>query len=254
MSKKYIDLEKWDNLFYNNNQFYLKIYNDNYIRFYSMSSPPCKKREQKRVFSDSSESSLSRSKREIRELALCNDFKYFVTLTVNSQSADRFSLSAVQDRLRKCIRNLRLKLNRRGIEIKYLFITEKHKDGAFHFHGLISDISFDLYTNSNGYFSSSVFDFLGFNSFSIIHDYTKTCNYITKYITKDCIRNENNQIFIRSRGLKYADTQVLKDNIFNYITPAFKSDFIQISDFDLSKMKPHKILILQRFLEKFGID
>ena len=37
-----------------------------------------------------------------------------------------------------------------------------------------------------------------------IKDYTKCCNYITKYISKDCVRNETRQIYICSRGLKRA--------------------------------------------------
>ena len=36
--------------------------------------------------------SLSRTKRKIKEICLCNNFKYFVTLTIDSKNADRFSL------------------------------------------------------------------------------------------------------------------------------------------------------------------
>lgn len=74
--------------------------------------------------------SLSRTRRNIRELALCNDFEYFCTLTVNSAKCDRYSLDEVQDNLRKCLRNIRNNSNC----FKYLIITEKHLDGAFHFH------------------------------------------------------------------------------------------------------------------------
>lgn len=74
--------------------------------------------------------SLSRTRRNIRELALCNNFEYFCTITVNSSKCDRYSLDEVQDNLRKCLRNIRNSSN----NFKYLIITEKHKDGAFHFH------------------------------------------------------------------------------------------------------------------------
>ena len=37
-----------------------------------------------------------------------------------------------------------------------------------------------------------------------INNYIACCNYIMKYITKDCVRNEHNQIYISSRGLKKA--------------------------------------------------
>lgn len=85
--------------------------------------------------------------------------------------------------------------------------------GAFHFHGLVKgiDISdFIKFTDSdftNGnklpyklinlikkgdiiYHLPLLDNFIGFNTFSKIRDYTKTCNYILKYITKDCVKNE----------------------------------------------------------------
>lgn len=128
---------------------------------------------------------LSRSRKNIRELALCNGFEYFATLTINSKRADRFSLTECQELLRKKLKALKRKNSNFG----YIFITEKHKDGAFHFHGLIKGVD-DFYVNKNGYLSHKLFDEMGFNSFSKIKDYTKTCNYILKYITKDCIKNE----------------------------------------------------------------
>ena len=138
--------------------------------------------------------SLSRTKRNIRELALCNNFTYFATITVNSQFADRFSLTNCQEILKKKLRRLKDRAKYNKKDFGYIFITEKHKNGAFHFHGLVK--GFDFYTNKNGYLSCKDLDEIGFNSFSKIQDFEKTCNYITKYITKDCIRNENNQIYI----------------------------------------------------------
>lgn len=131
--------------------------------------------------------SLSRTKRNIKEIALCNSFEYFATLTVNSQNADRFSLQDVQDLLKTKLK----KYKRTHKDFAYIFITEKHKNGAFHFHGLIKGAD-DFYINDNGYYSLKVFDEIGFNSFSKIKDYNKCCNYITKYITKDCVRNDKN--------------------------------------------------------------
>lgn len=134
---------------------------------------------------ESERTSRSRSRRIIRELALCNNFEYFATLTVNSKNADRFSLTECQNLLKKKLKALK----RKNSNFAYLFITEKHKDGAFHFHGLIKGVD-DFYINKNGYLSHKLFDEIGFNSFSKIKDYTKTCNYILKYITKECVKNE----------------------------------------------------------------
>lgn len=111
----------------------------------SVSPIPTDKEEIERI-------SLSRSRRRIRDYCFSNPFTYFATITISSEHADRFHLQECQDLLKKKLK----KLKRNNPDFMYLFITEKHKDGAFHFHGLINDIPF--YTNANGYLSNSVFD------------------------------------------------------------------------------------------------
>lgn len=178
--------------------------------------------------------SLSRSKRNIRELALCNSFEYFATITVNNEFCDRFHLEQCQILLRKKFK----KIKRSHKDFAYLFITEKHKDGAFHFHGLIKGLD-DFYTNDNGYLSHKVFDEIGFNSFSKIKNYTKCCNYITKYITKDCVKNEHNQIYFCSKGLKKAS----RDELHNFeFKPTYENDFCQIRDISIQNKKDLEII------------
>ena len=105
---------------------------------------------------------MSRTKRNIREIALCNNFDYFLTFTINSKNCDRFSLDECQNTLKKLIKAYKRKYN----DFSYIIITEKHKNGAFHFHGLCKGLNNnDLYINNNGYLSSHFFDKLGFNSF-----------------------------------------------------------------------------------------
>lgn len=74
--------------------------------------------------------SLSRTKRNIKELALCNNFQYFATVTIASTSCDRYSLIECQKKFKRKLKTIKKYNN----NFKYLFITEKHKDGAFHFH------------------------------------------------------------------------------------------------------------------------
>lgn len=114
---------------------YLYNYNGRFFRICSIKACrekgfediSCKKKTDKE---EVNRISLSRTRRNIRELALCNDFEYFCTITVNSAKCDRYSIDEVQDNLRKCLRNIR----NHSDNFKYLIITEKHKDGAFHFH------------------------------------------------------------------------------------------------------------------------
>ena len=190
--------------------------------------------------------SLSRTKRNIRELALCNGFTHFATLTVNSDKADRFSLQECQDLLKYKIKE---KIRRKNKDFAYLFITEKHKNGAFHFHGLVKNL--DFYINDNGYLSNKVFDEIGFNSFSEIRDFEKTCNYITKYITKDCVKNENNQIYICSRGLKKADKYEI--NSISIDKWGFENEFCKIKDFNVNEMNSDELLQFMSIREKRGL-
>ena len=236
------------NLLFNKNQvystrFFLYNYNDTNFRIVKVKScmnSGFEEINKKHNFVDvNSEEiqrqSLSRTKRNIRELALCNDFEYFATFTVNSEKCDRYVLNEVQDKLKKVLH----KIKRNNKDFAFLIITEKHKDGAFHFHGLIKGIS-DLYVNNNGYLSSMIFDNeLGFNSFSKIKDYTKCCNYITKYITKDCIKNSHNQIYISSRGLKKATKEEFSNIDF---TPTFTNDFVELKDFTVDSLSKDELL------------
>lgn len=91
----------------------------------------------------------------------------------------------------------------------------------------------DLYVNKYGYLSSSKLDVLGFNSFSKIESLEKVANYILKYITKDCVKNSKNQIYISSRGLKKAERTELNTNINNDIEFTYSNDFVDILDFDV---------------------
>lgn len=228
-------------------KYYIKVYNNDYFRIYSSSN---KDKGLKRLLnfgnnSNSESASISRTKKNIRELCLCNDFKFFCTWTVNSKLCDRFSLSATQDLMRKTLKAY----HRKNPDFKYIFITEKHKNGAFHFHGLIRGLlPQDIVTNKNFYLDVPFFsDRIGYFSCSPIRDYNKTCNYITKYITKDCIKNEHNQIYFCSKGLKKASVEELHNFNFQEFQEAFggfsySSEYSQCSDLHFSKLNRKQTL------------
>ena len=81
---------------------------------------------------------IMRSKRraaaKLRDYALCNDFRYFVTLTLDAAKIDRYDLGGVVRRLRIWLDN---RVRRNGL--KYILVPEEHKDGAYHFHGFFND-------------------------------------------------------------------------------------------------------------------
>lgn len=75
-----------------------------------------------------------RASARVRDLALCNDFAWFVTLTLDAQKIDRYDVSAITKKLRTWLDN---KVRRQGL--KYILVPERHKDGALHFHGFINE-------------------------------------------------------------------------------------------------------------------
>ena len=83
------------------------------------------------------------------EYALCNNWEYFVTLTIDKKKQDRYNLQNYIHDLGVWIGNYNKKYN---TKLKYLLIPEKHKDGAIHCHGLFSGVSWKVFfINSNKY-------------------------------------------------------------------------------------------------------
>lgn len=226
--------------------YYLKQYNDTYFRIIHVFKERTTAFDKDNFGAERSEDpkeveriSLSRTKRNIREICFCNDFQLFATFTINSKSADRFSLDECQNVLKKHLKAYR----RTYRNFRYIIITEKHKNGAFHFHGMVKGME-DIYPNENGFLSSYHFDKLGYNSFSRINDYNKCCNYMTKYMAKDLVKNEHNQIYFCSRGLKKADKYEI--NIPFDLHWQYENDFVQILDsYKMKKEDMKKLLTLK---------
>lgn len=173
--------------------------------------------------------SISRTKRNIRRICLSNNFEYFATWTIDSSLADRYSLSAIVDKMKELCKAFQ----RIHKDFKYIYVIEKHKDGAFHFHGLVKGVP--MYYMSRGrkidvlkqfkigdtmsskiakqvsegaeIFHIPFFDNkLGYNTFTKIKSYNRCCNYIIKYISKDSVETLEGQRYFCSRGLSKGES------------------------------------------------
>lgn len=165
--------------------------------------------------------SVSRAKARVFELAACNEFSFFGTLTLNKEWRDREDLREFRKDFAMLVRNL----NRERTEkIKYILLPERHKKGGWHLHGLFSGLSdtadlrvFSLKDKIPKKMKKQIkkggklYDFprysdkFGFSSFSPIKDKTAAAVYITKYITKDIAaqnRASGEHLFFASQGLK----------------------------------------------------
>lgn len=219
---------------------------------------------------ESKRCATSRARRMVREYALCNNFEYFVTLTISSNNCDRFSLTESQNKLRKCLKHLK-RVNK---NFEYVLITEKHEKGGFHFHGFFKGINtsdLTLITKENykkipyklliylergekiyshNYFESH----LGWCTLSRIKSLSRASSYCTKYITSDCVINENGYMYINSRGLKSPLRSRINDISLSNI-PCFKTeyDYCITYDIDFSSLTQQQKLYLIYNIQDFTI-
>lgn len=79
--------------------------------------------------------SRNRSIRIIRRLLSCNSFDYFVTFTIgNNVVSSRYDLNDCKAMLSCIMESLKGDVGR----FRYVLVPDKHKDGSWHFHGVVS--------------------------------------------------------------------------------------------------------------------
>lgn len=80
------------------------------------------------------ERSMRRAAAKVRDIALCNRFVYFVTLTLDPAKIDRHCMDDLVHVLNRWADN---RVRRHGL--RYVLVPERHKDGAIHLHGFFND-------------------------------------------------------------------------------------------------------------------
>lgn len=150
--------------------------------------------------------SIARARTRVFEIAICNDFDYFITLTIDKEKLDRYDLREYIKKLGQFIRNYRRDY---GCDIQYLLIPEKHVDGAWHVHGLIKGIPADqLKKNEYGYLDWEDYKKrFGYCSIDKIKNQEAVSKYITKYIRKSFdtdrgVTDKESKLYYCSRGLR----------------------------------------------------
>lgn len=173
-------------------------------------SPPGQAKDQER----SLEMSRRRAKARVRDLALCNEFDYFFTWTIDPELLDRYDAKAIYRKLRIFLTNA---VRRKGLA--YLVVPEYHaqKDGedkpAIHLHGLcnLGSVRIERAKGKNGRHLTDkegrpVYHMLdwkyGFSTcVPLDGNYERTANYIAKYITKSDSGKIFGKYYLHSRGL-----------------------------------------------------
>lgn len=181
------------------------------------------------------ESSLSRAKAQVYQYALCNDWDWFCTFTLDKKLRDRFDLKGFNRDLSRFLRNYR----RQAPDLRFLLIPEQHKDGAWHMHGLIAGLPEELLSpfciedlrpwfgrrrrsklqklHDKGYLNWPDYaKRFGFVSMGRIRSPEACARYVTKYISKSMsarVFDVGSHLYYASRGLKRAE-RVLFDWYF----------------------------------------
>ena len=276
MKKKSIPKRIWGKPEFTYNVTYIKNYGNKKIKIIRMnvvkssdieipmSKIPKTKSEKVENNDVKLKNNISRAKSTIFELSFCNNWDYFVTMTLNKNKQDRTDLNLWHKQLTQWIRDYNKKYN---LKIKFLLIPEKHKDKKnWHIHGFISGLPPNFLQQFkigdtmgkklakkvlNG---DKVFNWLdyakrfGFCSLEQIKNYEAVSKYITKYITKELFYNvteKNAHMYYCSRGLKRAKLIKRGSMNWNDIEPDFTNDYCSVAWLDYSEHN------LKKILEKF---
>lgn len=154
--------------------------------------------------------SRNRTVNRIYEITRSNLWEYFITLTFSPKKVkSRYDYNELSKKVSKWLDHL----HRIAPKIRYMVVPELHKDGAYHFHGLIADTGdmciIDSGTkDTQGRKIYNLLDFrYGWNTATPVSDNTAVSSYITKYITKDLVTvTANKKRYWASRNLDKLET------------------------------------------------
>ena len=259
-----MNLQKLKDREYNYNQTLLKVFGDkenkkiklirmNYLKTTDIEIDRNIKIERGKQNDKKLNESILRSKSKIFELAYCNPWDWFFTGTISPNKQNRTDLELFHKQLTQWLRNY----NRiHNLNIKFLFVPEKHKDGkSWHIHGFIYGLprehlkQFKIGDSmgkklaekvSNGdivYNWLAYFNRFGFCDLEPIRNQEAVSKYVTKYINKELansVTEINAHTYYHSRGLKFADLKRKGSMNWTGIEPTFKNDYCSVYWIDYS--------------------
>lgn len=258
---------------YANDIAYLKKYREDYYKielfrtirragYEAVDGEPDHRKGKKNTAGNDSKmaASLSRTRATIFELALCNEWELFVTLTLNPEHHDRKDLQTFKTKLSTWIKNYNRLHN---TNIKYLLIPELHQDGInYHMHGLMMGLQVEhlyeftkeeklpikiLIEIARGhklYNWPAYAKTFGYITMSKIEHLEGVSKYITKYITKDLYNTRislNEHLYYCSQGLKRAEI-IYRGQLVKELDEEYSNEYVKIKTVkDIAKAKAYFI-------------
>lgn len=211
---------------------------------------------------DSHHRSLRRSKTAVMDIMLSNRFDLWCTFTYNCRNCypkcnnkpctcspsvcKRYDANYTYKVLRNWFRNQK----KHSPNLRYLAVPEKHKNGAIHFHCMMSGFNGRLKptkkrTKNNQIIFNATGYYSGFTEFVKIGDissgpsfdeqYKKVAHYLCKYITKDMPDlNGRKRRYLVSEGLTRPRTTVNGvatfglERLIRHNKPDYITDFLEV--------------------------
>ncbi|MSA03714.1 hypothetical protein GKG47_20125 [Lactonifactor sp. BIOML-A3] len=140
--------------------------------------------------------SMKRSKNKIYDLTRANIWDWFVTLTLNPEKVNRYDYSDCTKKVSQWLKNMQKDC---GLDFKYVVVPERHKDGAYHFHGLFSQCG-NLDFVFSGHYDKQKREIynigkykLGWATATKVSNNQAATKYMTKYVTKDLMEHTKNK-------------------------------------------------------------
>lgn len=136
------------------------------------------------------DTSISRTRKVMREIVMSNKWDWFVTLTFNNEVQDRTDDKAVLKQWAK----FRLSIRKHYPNMYYVAVMERHKDGCIHFHLIVGGVNQAqlrlIYSGHNDKHGRKIYNCYawryGFSTVTEVEDTEKVASYILKYVGKDC--------------------------------------------------------------------
>lgn len=156
--------------------------------------------------------SMNRTINKVYEMSRANEWEYFFTMTFNKEKVDRYNYDECVKKLSQWLKDIR---KHYAPDMVYIVVPERHKDGAYHFHGLFSSIGNMPLTDSgivkNGRKIYNIASYkLGWTTVSMVEDSGKASNYVCKYITKElCQVTKGKKRYWCSRNIKRPDVATM---------------------------------------------
>lgn len=169
---------------------------------------------------------------KITDLALNNNWEYFVTITFDPKNKKNFPDGYNHDQAIKLLTKWINNQNHQNLNMSYLLVSEFHKKGQLHFHGLFKNVPKwileDAINSKTGkkviIDGVQVYNLVnykhGFTTVSKVQDSERVSHYVAKYVTKELVSLPNKKVFWYSRDLlkpkktyHYVDSSLAEFNI-----------------------------------------